>query len=61
MSMPRSMSYLCDLFFIFSLTFIVINHINSYKQSVKIDFCHFLPNFPYKSVAYKKKSMYIPY
>ena len=27
------MSYLCDLFFIFSLIFIVINHITSIKQT----------------------------
>ena len=27
------MSYLCDLFFIISLTFIVINHITSFKQT----------------------------
>ena len=26
------MSYICDLFFNFSLIFIVINHINTFKQ-----------------------------
>ena len=26
------MSYICDLFFSFSLIFIVINHINTFKQ-----------------------------
>ena len=34
------MSYLCDLFFIFSLIFIVINHITSFKQTYF--FVHFL-------------------
>ena len=34
------MSYLCDLFFNFSLTFIVINHITSLKQTHF--FCTFL-------------------
>ena len=28
----RSMLYLCDLFFIFSLIFIAVNHIISFKQ-----------------------------
>ena len=27
------MSYLCDLLFVFSLIFIVINHITSFKQT----------------------------
>ena len=35
------MSYLCDLFFIFSLIFIVINHIKSFKQT-NLFFIHFL-------------------
>ena len=30
------MSYLCGLFFIFSLIFIVINHITSFKQAYLI-------------------------
>ena len=34
------MLYLCDLFFIFSLIFIVINHITSFKQTYF--FVHFL-------------------
>ena len=34
MSRPRLyMPYLCDLFFIFSLIFIVINHITSLKET----------------------------
>ena len=33
MSEPSSMSYLCDLFFMFSLTFIAINYITSLKQT----------------------------
>ena len=35
------MSYLCDLFLIFSLIFIAINHITSLKQSHLV-FEHFL-------------------
>ena len=35
------MSDLCDLFFIFSLVFIVINHITSFKQASLL-FCTFL-------------------
>ena len=35
------MSYICDLFFIFSLIFIVINHITSLKQA-KLFFVIFL-------------------
>ena len=35
------MSNLCDIFFIFSLIFIVINHITSFKQSY-LYFVHFL-------------------
>ena len=35
------MSYLCDFFFIFSLIFIVINHITSLKQT-HLFFVHFL-------------------
>ena len=35
------MSYLCDPFYIFSLIFIVINHINSFKQTYLI-FVRFL-------------------
>ena len=35
------MSYLCDFLFIFSLIFIVINHINSFKQGY-LFFVHFL-------------------
>ena len=31
-SWPRSTYVICDLFFHFSLIFIVINHINAYKQ-----------------------------
>ena len=34
------MSYLCDLFFIFSITLIVINHITSLKQT-HLCFVHF--------------------
>ena len=36
-----SMSVLCDLFFIFSIAFIVINHITSFKQTL-LFFIHFL-------------------
>ena len=36
------MSYLCDLYFIFSLIFIVINHITSFRQTYF--FCAFLEN-----------------
>ena len=32
-SMFVSMSHLCDLFFIFSLIFIIINHITTLKQT----------------------------
>ena len=35
------MSYLCDLFYIFSLVFIVINHVTSFKQTY-LFFVHFL-------------------
>ena len=35
------MSYLCDLLFIFSLIFIVINHITSFRQT-HLFFVHFL-------------------
>ena len=35
------MSYLCDLFFIFSLIFIVISHTTSLKQ-MHLCFVHFL-------------------
>ena len=38
------MSYLCDLFFIFSLIFIVINHITSFKQTY-LFFAPFLEYF----------------
>ena len=38
------MSYLCDLFFIFSLRFIVINHITSFKQTY-LFFVYFLEYF----------------
>ena len=41
MSRPRSVSYLCDLFFTFSLIFIVVNHITSLKQ-MHLFFLHFL-------------------
>ena len=44
MSRPRSVLfnlYICDLFFIFSLIFIVINHMTSLKQSY-LFFVHFL-------------------
>ena len=34
-------SYLCDLLFIFSFIFIVINHITSFKQTY-LFFVHFL-------------------
>ena len=34
------MSYICDLFFIFSLVFVVINHITSLKQT-PLSFVHF--------------------
>ena len=37
------MSYLCDLFFIFSIAFIVINHITSSKQTY-LFFVYFLEN-----------------
>ena len=37
-------SYLCDLFFIFSLIFIAINHITSLKQTL-LFFFHFLEYF----------------
>ena len=33
LSLSQFMSYFCDLFFIFSLIFIVINHIASLKQT----------------------------
>ena len=35
------MSYLCDLFFIFSLIFIVINHITLFKQAYLGFFVYF--------------------
>ena len=35
------MSYLCDLFFIFSLIFTAINHISTFKQRYSF-FVHFL-------------------
>ena len=37
------MPYICDLFFIFSLIVIVINHITSFKQTF-LFFVHFLEN-----------------
>ena len=40
------MSYLCDLLFIFSLIFIVINHITSIKQTY-LFFLHFLEYLHY--------------
>ena len=40
------MSYLCDLFSIFSLIFIVINHITSFKQT-HLFFVHFFKNIFY--------------
>ena len=43
-SRPRSMSYLCDLFFIFRLTFIFINHITLLKQTYLL-FVHLLEYF----------------
>ena len=36
------MSYLCDLFFIFNLVFIVISHITSLKQEMHLVFVQFL-------------------
>ena len=38
------MSYLCDLFLIFSLIFIVINHITLFKE-IYLFFVHFLEYF----------------
>ena len=60
------MSYFCDLLFIFSLTFIVIYHITSLKQthlffslwvllSFCLIFCQFEPGVAYKTVAYKNE------
>ena len=40
------MSYLCDLFFIISLIFIIMNHITSLKQTHLIFFCKFLKTYP---------------
>ena len=39
--MPRFIYVVCDLFFIFSLIFIVINHITSFKQTYLFFFIHF--------------------
>ena len=42
MSKPRSMLYLYDLFFIFNLFFIVIDHLTSFKQThCSLVFCTF--------------------
>ena len=44
LGLGRFISYLCDLLFIFSLIFIVINHITSFKQ-MYLFFVHFLEYF----------------
>ena len=57
-SMSRPLSiyaislYLCDRFFIFSLIFIVINHIISFKQTYMflVHFLEYLPLFLYDNV-----------
>ena len=52
------MSYLCDLFFFFSLIFIVINHITSLKQMhlLFVQFLEYLPLFLDDNVDKESKS-----
>ena len=50
------LSYLCDLFFIFSVVFIVINHITSLKQTY-LFFVHFLEYLPFlDDITWMKKA-----
>ena len=46
LGLDQFMSYLCDLFFVLSLIFIVINHITSSLKQAYLIFVHFLECLP---------------
>ena len=64
------MSYLCDLFFIFSLIFIIINHKTSFsRRTCFVFFLHFLEyfllflddNLDEKRIIFKKQASSVAY